>query len=78
MLLRIVRVNETLFAGEAHAVTVPAISGEMTVLGGHMPVVTTLRQGVVLVFESKDAAAKEFEIAGGVLEVTPTHATILL
>jgi len=72
----IAKVDENLFDGEAESLTVPGSAGEMTVLGEHMPIVTTLKAGTVTV-RSKDGD-KTFDITGGVLEVRRDGATVIL
>ncbi len=78
MRLTIARVDEVLFEGEAYSATVPGTAGEMTILSHHMPLVSTLKQGVIRVRELKDSSEKEFSIEKGVLEVTPEGATVIL
>jgi len=77
MRVTIARVNEVLFDGEAVSLTIPATGGEMTVLGGHMPLLTTLKQGVVVV-RTKEGEQSEFPIDDGVLEVRRDGATVIL
>jgi len=72
----IAKVDENLFDGEAESLTVPGSAGEMTVLGEHMPIVTTLKAGTITV-RSKDGD-KTFDITGGVLEVRRDGATVIL
>ena len=79
MHLVIAKVDEVFFDGEAVSVTAPGSEGELTVLGGHMPLVTTLKTGVVIVrAESIPGGEKTFPVVGGVLEVRGDGATILL
>ncbi len=78
MHLVIAKVNETLYDAEAHSVTLPAAAGEMTVLGEHMPLITTLKAGVVRVHIAAGDEAKVFKIEGGVVEVRRDGATIVL
>lgn len=73
----IARVDETLFDGEAHSLTVPAAEGVMTVLGHHMPLVTTLKQGSAVVHVAGEEN-REFPVDGGVLEVRADGATVIL
>lgn len=72
------KVGETLFDGEAVSVTAPGSAGELTVLAGHMPLVTALAAGTVRVRINKDTSPMEFVADGGVLEVTGDGARILL
>lgn len=74
----IARVDEVLFDGEAESLTVPATSGEMTILGGHMPLITTLAEGVATVREGKGIVPKEFPVNGGILEVRQDGVIIIL
>ena len=77
MHLVLAKVDETLWDGEAFSVTVPATGGEMTVLGEHMPLVTTLKAGSVIVRTGVDHE-QSFSIEGGVIEVRRDGATIIL
>jgi F-type H+-transporting ATPase subunit epsilon len=72
----IAKVDENLYDGEAESLTVPGAAGEMTVLGEHMPIVTTLKVGTITV-RAKDGE-KTFDITGGVLEVRRDGATVIL
>ena len=74
----IAKVNEVYFDGEAYSLHVQASDGEMTVLSEHMPLITTLKAGVISVKESADAHPKEFPTDGGVLEVRRDGATVIL
>ncbi len=63
--------------------SVPAAEGEMTVLGGHMPLITTLKQGNIVVRlaaaqGSGEAKEKIFPIRSGILEVRRDGATVIL
>ncbi len=72
------KVGETLYDGEAYSLTVPGTAGEMTVLSGHMPLVTTLKAGTARVIAVKDGEAQEVTVESGVLEVTGDGARVLL
>ena len=74
----IAKVDEVLYEGEAHSMTVPASGGEMTVLGEHMPLITTLKEGTITIRESSGATPQKFPVANGVLEVRRDGATIIL
>lgn len=77
MKLTIAKIDQILFSGEAESVTVPGSAGEMTILAHHMPLVTTLKAGTVLV-KTKDEKPTEFPITLGFLEVSKTETTILV
>ena len=74
----IAKVDEVLFEGEAHSLTVPGADGEMTVLGRHMPLITTLKPGEARVHVAAGDTPKIFPIQGGVLEVRADGATVIL
>lgn len=76
--LVIAKVDEVLFEGEAYSLTVPGADGEMTVLGAHMPLITTLKAGEARVRLAPNAEPKTFSIQGGVLEVRQGGATVIL
>ncbi|MSR70657.1 hypothetical protein EXS62_01300 [Candidatus Kaiserbacteria bacterium] len=74
----IAKVDEVLFEGEAYSLTVPGAEGEMTVLGHHEPLITTLKPGEARVHLVAGDAPKVFSIEGGVLEVRSDGATVIL
>lgn len=77
MKLTISKIDQILFSGEADSVTVPGKAGEMTVLAHHMPLVTTLKAGTIIVKHDRDVR-KEFPISSGFLEVGKTETVILV
>lgn len=77
MKLIIAKIDQILFSGEAEAVTVPGSAGEMTILSHHMPLITTLKSGTVVV-KTKDEKPTEFFITSGFLEVGKTETVILV
>ncbi len=72
----IAKVDETYFDGEADSMTVPGTAGEMTVLPKHMPLITTLKPGSIILRIGTEV--KEFPVDGGVLEVRRDGATVVL
>ncbi|MDZ4226250.1 MAG: hypothetical protein U1C66_02055 [Patescibacteria group bacterium] len=73
----IAKVDENLFDGEAHSVTLPGAEGELTVLPRHMPLITNLVEGQIVV-RPKEGEHKVFKIESGVLEVRRDGATVIL
>lgn len=68
---------ERLLLSEAvDLVTVPGAEGDMGIMGGHAPVMTTLRPGVIGV-QVEGQAERRFFVRGGFAEVTPEGLTIL-
>jgi F-type H+-transporting ATPase subunit epsilon len=78
MHLVIAKVDETLFEGEARSVTVPGAEGELTVMGEHMPLISTLKEGDITVRLGDNSAPRVFHVLGGVLEVRRDGATVIL
>ena len=63
---------------DAALVTVPGGEGDYGVLVGHAPMITTVRPGVIEVFEQQNSAASDrIFVAGGFAEVTPERCTVL-
>ena len=58
------------------AVTLPATGGDMTILGDHAPVMTTLRPGVLSV-TTAGGQPKDYVVFGGFADVTTTGLTVL-
>jgi F-type H+-transporting ATPase subunit epsilon len=65
-----------LLSEDAEMVTVPGTEGEFGVLAGHMPVISTLRPGVISVQGGTDGDARFF-VLGGFAEVNPLKITVL-
>ena len=57
-------------------VVVPGAEGDFGVLPGHAPLVSTVRPGVIVVFEGNKVTQRIF-VAGGFAEVTGERCTVL-
>lgn len=64
-----------LFQGEVTQVDAPGVEGEFGVLPRHAPFMTTLKPGVVRVYE--DGKVTPIFVRGGFADVTPAGLTIL-
>jgi len=64
-----------LLSTEADMVTLPGTEGYMGVMAGHMPLISTLRIGMIDV--SKDGRDTRYFIRGGFAEVSPSKLTVL-
>jgi F-type H+-transporting ATPase subunit epsilon len=73
----IAKVDEVYFDGEAIVLIAPGSAGQLTVLARHMPLITTLKAGTLVVRTSAEDK-KEFPIESGVLEVRHDGATVIL
>lgn len=76
MKLTITQIDKILWQGDADAVSVPGAAGEMTILAHHMPLITTLKQGIVSV--RYGAERDEFPVTGGVVDIGKEETTILI
>ncbi len=77
MKLTISKIDKVLFSGEAESVTVPGRAGEMTILAHHMPLITTLKEGNIIV-KQKEGDPVEYPVTSGFLEVGKTETVILV
>lgn len=64
-----------LFSGEVDQVDAPGSEGQFGVLPGHAPFMTTLKAGVVEVFQGEDR--KRLFVRAGFADVTPQGLTVL-
>ena len=65
-----------LASGEADMVIVPGGDGDFGVLPGHIPMISTVRPGIVEIQDGGKATAR-YVVAGGFAEVTRERCTIL-
>ena len=68
--------ERTLYSGEVEAVQLPGSEGEMTVLPGHAPVLTSLKVGVITVTE-RSGSGKRIYVQGGFADIGPKAVTVL-
>ena len=67
--------QKLVFSGEVDQVDVPGSEGDFGVLAGHAPFVTTLRPGILTVFNGGNA--QRIVVLGGFAEVSPDGLTVL-
>ena len=72
----VVSVEKSLYSGEAKFVVLPGEAGELGILPGHTPLISRIRPGVVKIVH-EDNTEESIFVAGGLLEVQPTHVTVL-
>jgi F-type H+-transporting ATPase subunit epsilon len=68
--------EKILFSGDVDSVVIPAGEGEMTIMGGHAPTMTSLRPGVVTVTRA-GAAAERLFVRGGFADVSASGFILL-
>jgi F-type H+-transporting ATPase subunit epsilon len=73
--LEFVSPERVLFSGDVDQVDLPGTEGDMGILAGHAPLVTTLRPGIVTIFNGNDRVP--VVVIGGFAEVGPAGLTVL-
>ncbi len=71
----IITPDETIFDGDVESLTMPTSEGEITVLGGHVPVISVLAPGTVIARKGKEEWF--FACSRGVIEVDGKSIRIL-
>jgi F-type H+-transporting ATPase subunit epsilon len=74
--VEIVTPSQQLFSGVVQMITVPGVEGEMGVLGGHAPLLTTLNLGEIALHRA-DGETEYIAVSGGVVEVRPDKVIVL-
>jgi F-type H+-transporting ATPase subunit epsilon len=67
--------EKLLFTGEVTQVDVPGAEGDLGVLAGHAPFVTTLRPGILTMY--REGGTLKVAVSGGFAEVSDTGLTVL-
>lgn len=62
---------------DVYMVTVPGTEGDFGVLEGHAPLVSTLRDGELLVFATQGSTPTSIQVEGGFAEVNDRGLTVL-
>lgn len=73
--LEFVSPERVLFSGDVDQVDLPGAEGDMGILPAHAPLVTTLRPGIVTIFNG--TARVSVVVIGGFAEVGPNGLTLL-
>lgn len=68
--------EKLLLSEDVEMVVVPGVEGDFGVLPGHGPMISTVRPGVIHVFEGGSVKTRIF-VAGGFAEVTTARCTVL-
>lgn len=76
MRLSILTLDTSLFEGEAVSITVPGITGQLQALEHHVPLITALKSGIIIVMDNN--GTQQFSIEHGVLEIRPDEINILI
>jgi F-type H+-transporting ATPase subunit epsilon len=76
MKLQIVSPERQVFSGEVDSITLPGTAGEMGILPGHAPIVSSLSAGTVAYRPAGSNEEQTFDIAGGFVEQSNNVATV--
>lgn len=73
----VVSAEELIFSGLAESVVIPGIMGELGIYPRHAPLLTRVKPGSVRIKRPDQADEELIYVSGGMLEVQPSHVTIL-
>ena len=76
MKLSIYSIQQTLFEGEVQSLTLPTSTGEITVLDGHIPLISLVNPGDIRFTHSGTEISISFP--GGIIEVRPGSEVVIL
>ncbi|NIX77262.1 ATP synthase F1 subunit epsilon [Microvirga terricola] len=74
--LELLSPERVILLGEAEAVMLPGVDGDMTILPGHAPLVAQLQAGLVVVTDAQGHGQRAF-VGGGLAEITGASVTVL-
>ena len=69
--------EELLVSQEVAMVVVPGDEGDFGVLPRHAPLISSVRPGVISIYEQRHTVSRCIFVAGGFAEVTPERCTVL-
>ena len=72
--VEIISPNQTILKQEADEVTIPSYEGQMGILNNHIPLITFLRPGIVII---KTNVEKKFYLEEGTVEFSDNNLLIL-
>jgi len=76
MKLEIITPDKKLFDGSVKSAVFPGSEGSFGVLNNHAPMIATLKQGKIELFDENNAK-QEFTVKGGVVEVKNNKVIVL-
>jgi F-type H+-transporting ATPase subunit epsilon len=74
--LDVVSAEESLFSGSIKSLQITGSEGELGVMPGHAPLLTSLKPGMARIVNEHDEEEVIY-LSGGTLEVQPNHVTVL-
>jgi F-type H+-transporting ATPase subunit epsilon len=67
-----------IFYGVCHMAVIPATLGDIGVMHGHEAVITTLRQGEIMIYDNKNTLIKSLKIDDGFAEMQGVEKLLIL
>lgn len=77
MQLDIVSAEAEIFSGEVSRIFLTGVLGELEIVPGHAPLITSVLPGPVRIRVAKSHEEEVVYVTGGILEVQPGYSTIL-
>ena len=74
--LNVVSAEESLFSGAIESLQITGSEGELGIMPGHAPLLTSLKPGMARIVK-KGGTEEVIYLSGGMLEVQPNHITVL-
>ena len=74
--LNVVSAEESLFSGSIKSLQITGSEGELGIMPGHAPLLTSLKPGMALITKEDDSEEVIY-LSGGMLEVQPNNVTVL-
>jgi len=62
---------------EVEMVVVPGSEGNFGVLPGHSPLISTIRPGMIEIYDTRPTVSERIFVVSGIAEVTPERCTVL-
>jgi F-type H+-transporting ATPase subunit epsilon len=73
----VVTPERLIFSKVVEMVVVPGTEGNFGVLEGHSPLISTIRPGIIEIYDSRPNVSERIFVVSGIAEVTPGHCTVL-
>ncbi|MEM7126286.1 MAG: F0F1 ATP synthase subunit epsilon [Chloroflexota bacterium] len=73
--VEVVTPERLIYSGEVDMVSLPGTDGQMGIMGGHAPLLSTLHIGELVLHEGSEETS--IAISGGVVEVRPDKVSVL-
>lgn len=75
--LTIISLTEAHWDGDVREVSLPGIDGRFGVMAGHVPLMTTLTEGMVMIHPANGGTPVQFYVSGGFVEVQPGEVNLM-